>query len=244
MKVGGGLGMIRLAMLLLALIVIAVFAQAIWVTFDFDRAWSDQPGFLKRADWPLKKEVFAAYTVGLGVPAILLLLIGRLRCGGAPAEAHARGLAMGATFFTLIAIAGGALFVGLEFFNLADKIKLPEQARMTAVYAAIPSVILADVLTMLFIGQIGWLLRRPKLQNSVAIFFAYAIIAPAAVLIGMQYYPADFAIGGLGGDDDQARRGLIWGVVLLSACVLFFLRYAGVAGRARTAIRKKISGEV
>lgn len=243
-KVAGGLGMIRLAMYLLALIFLAIFGQAIWIAFDYDRAWSDDPGLLKRADWPLKKEVFTAYTVGFGVPAALLLLIGRLRCGGAPPESHARGLATGAAFFTLIAIAGGALYLALTYFNVpADKIKLPPQARLTAVYAAIPSIALADVLTMLFIGQIGWPLRRPQLQKSVAGFFVFAAILPAAVLIGLQYYPPDFVAGGLGTEDDTARRNMIWGVILLSACVLFFLRYAGVASKGRRAIRKKIAGE-
>jgi hypothetical protein len=95
---------------------------------------------------------------------------------------------------------------------------------------------------MLFIGQIGWPLRRPQLQKGVAVFFIYAAFLPAGVLIGMQYYPVELSLDGAGLDDEDARRGLIWGVALLSACVLFFLRYAGVTGAARKAIRKRMAG--
>ena len=42
--------------------------------------------------------------------------------------------------------------------------------------------------------------------------------------------------------DDITRRVLIWGVVLLMAAALYFLRYAGLAGAARRAIRKYLAG--
>jgi predicted Zn finger-like uncharacterized protein len=242
-----GLGMIRLALFLFLLLILAMVGQAVWTVMDQDRAWSDNPGVLGRADWPLKKEVFAAYTLGLTIPAALLLLVGRLRCSGAPPESHARGMAQGAAFLTFVAIAGIAVFLALTFFNLGDKIKLPpEKVRLTGLYAAIPSAVLADILTLLFIGQIGWTLRRPALQKIVAGFFVYALFLPAAILIGEQYYPVFDQLKeswgkmgpALGGpEDDLAQRAVIWAAVILAAVILLILRYAGVAGRARRAIR-------
>jgi predicted Zn finger-like uncharacterized protein len=257
-KVRGGLGLIRCALFLLTLVFLAACGHAVWIAFDTDRALSNEPGLLKQAGWPLWKEALVAYVGVFSVPAILLLLFGRLRCGGAPASANARGLAYGAAFFTIVAILAAAFLIGMQFFNLGDKIgemiqkPVPPQAQLTAQYVLIPAAVLAEVFTLLFIGQIGWPLSRPQLQKSIAGFFAYAAILPAAVLIGMQYYPVIGAVRRsmdeigtpLGGpDDDLAQRVLIWGVVLLTAGVMLFLRYASVAGQARRAIRKLLSGE-
>jgi len=250
-KVRGGLRMIRWALFLCALVLLAMFGHGVWIMFDFDRAMSDKPGLLKKESWPLWKEVMVAYTAGPLIPAALLMLLGRLRCGAAPAEANARGLALGALFFTLIALVGFGLFLGIEYFGLQAKLKLPDQARLTSLYAAIPSAVLADVLTLLFIGQIGWPIGRPSLQKSVAGFFVYAAILPAAVLIGMLWYPVIPAVqdslrnwgSPLGAEDsDLAQRALIWSVLLLTGSVMLFLRYAGVAGSARRGIRKMLEG--
>jgi hypothetical protein len=146
------------------------------------------------------------------------------------------------------------LFIGMTYFDLGEKVKIPEpdKVRLTALYALIPSAVLADILTLLFIGQIGWPLRRPQLQKSVAGFFAYAALLPAGVLIGLQYYPspAVLALFNEGRHnflnrlaDDQDQSAIIWGVVLLTAGVMYFLRYAAVAGRGRRAIRKLLAGE-
>jgi hypothetical protein len=253
-KVRGGLGMIRLALLLQALMFLAAFGHGLWIAFDYERALSSDPGLLKQADWPLWKETLVAYTGGLAIPTILLLLFGRLRCASAPPEAHARSLALGAVFFTLVAILAAALIIGMRFFDLSEKIKfqIPPQADLTAQYVLVPAVLLAEILTLLYVGQIGWPLSRPPLQKSVAGFFVYAALLPAGVLIGMQYYPVigpvqrslDQTGAPLGtAEDDVAQRVLIWAVVVLAAGVLFFLRYAAVVGRARLAIRKLLAGE-
>lgn len=250
-KVGSGLRMIRCALFLCTLVILAVFGHGVWIMFDYDRAMSNNMGLLKKEGWPLWKEVMVAYIAGPLIPAALLMLFGRLRCNAAPAEANARGLAFGAMFFTLVALAGSGLFLGIEFFDLAGKLKLPEQARLTSLFAAIPSAILADVLTLLFIGQIGWPIKRPSLQKSVAGFFVYAAILPAAVLIGMLWYPVIPAMhesfretgSPFGADEsDLAQRALIWSVLLLMGVVMLFLRYAGVAGSARRGIRKMLEG--
>jgi len=250
-KVRSGLRMIRWALFLCTLVLLAVFGHGVWIMFDFDRAMSENPGLLKKAGWPLWKEVMVVYTAGPLVPAALLLLIGRLRCGAVPPEANARSLALGAAFFTLIALAGYALFIGITFFDLGTKLKLPEQARLTSLYAAIPANVLADVLTMLFIGQIGWPIGRPSLQKSVAGFFVYAGLLTSAVLIGMLFDPIIPAIresmGNTGSplgseEDDISKRALIWSVLLLTGVVMVFLRYAGLAGSARKGIRKMLEG--
>lgn len=250
-KVRGGLGMIRLALFLCALVVLAFFGHGIWVMFDQDRAIGTKPGLLGKDGWPLWREVMVAYTAGLLIPAALLLLFGRLRCSGAPSESQGRGLALSAAFFTFIALAGLGMFIGMTFFELGDKLKLPEpeRIRLTSIYAAIPSALLADVLTLLFIGQIGWPVGRPGLQKSVASYFAYALLLPAGVLIGMLYYPVIGAIreayeqtGVPLGDPegDTAQRATIWSVILLTAVVMLFLRYAGIAGSARRGINKML----
>lgn len=242
-----GLGMIRMALFLFVLLILAAIGQAVWTVMDQDRAWSDKPGVMGKADWPLKKEVFVAYTLVLTVPAALLLLFGRMRCGGAPPEGHARGMALGAAFLTFVAIAGVAVFLVLSFYDPGDKLKIPtDKVRLTGLYAAIPSAVVADILTLLFIGQIGWALRRPALQKSVAGFFVYALFLPAGILIGEQYYPVFDQLReswgkvgpALGGpEDDLAQRAVIWGAIIVSSVILLILRYAGVAGRARRAIR-------
>jgi predicted Zn finger-like uncharacterized protein len=255
-KVRGGLGMIRWALFLCVLVVLAGFGQCIWIMFDFDRAMDSRRSLLGREGWPLWKEVLVAYTAGLLTPAALLLLVGRLRCGGAPREAHARGLARAAAFFTLIGLAGVASFLGLTFFQLGEKLNLSEavaeRVLYASLYAAIPGAILADLLTLLFIGQIGWALGRPRLQLGIAWFFTYAALLPAGMLIGHLFYPVlrqmqnsmrDYGAPLGDPDSDLAQRATIWGVLMLAAVIVLFLRYAGVAGAARRAIRKLLAGE-
>jgi predicted Zn finger-like uncharacterized protein len=256
-RVQSGLGMIRWAMLLCALVFVGAFAQAAWCVFDPEGALKSGPGYLGKEDWPRWKEAMAAYTVIPLVPATLLLLLGRLRCAGAPAEAHARGLALGAAFFTLVGLLGLAVYVALTYFDVADKlgdkVKVPPFTATVALIAAVPSAVLADVLTLFFVGQIGWPLGRPGLQRSAAGVFAYAVVLPAAVLIGHLFYPAyDAAMEswrqsgsplGAGDDAELARRVMIWTAIVLGGTMLFFLRYAAVAGAGRRAIRKFLAGE-
>jgi predicted Zn finger-like uncharacterized protein len=251
LRVRGGLGMIRCAMFLLILLILAGVGHCVWIMFDFDRAMDLNKSILHREGWPLWKEVAAAYTVALAVPAALLLLFGRLKCGRAPAESHARGLALAATFFTLVGLAGGAAFAALTYFHLGDKVKLPEQTRLVALVAAVPSAVLADVFTLLYIGQIGWSVGRPRLQLGVAGFFAYAAILPAGVLIGMQFYPVYEQVreswrvtGSPMGDPegDLATRVTVWGAIVIAAVIMLLLRYAGIAGSARRGIRNMLGG--
>jgi hypothetical protein len=89
----------------------------------------------------------------------------------------------------------------------------------------------------------------------VAGFFTYAAVLPAAVLIADLFYqipphirllpsqPREALTLGLD-SEDITRRVLIWGVLLFMAAALFFLRYAGVAGAGRRAIRKYLAGGV
>jgi hypothetical protein len=258
-KVRGGLGMIRWGLFLCALVFIGAFAHAAWTILDSDAAMDEGPGFLKQPNWPKYKEVFVAYTAGPLVPAAILFLFGRLRCGAAPYESQARGLARSAAFFTFVAILAAVVYIGLTCVDAGAKLQLPAEitskAAPIALYAGIPSVILADILTLLFIGQIGWPVGRPHLQRAVAGFFTYAALLPAAVLIADLFYqipphirllpsqPREALRLGLD-SDDITRRVLVWGVLLFMAAALFFLRYAGVAGSARRAIRKYLAGGV
>jgi hypothetical protein len=245
--------MIRWALLLCALVVLFFIGHGAWAVVDPDRAMKTGPGFLGKEEWPRWKELMAAYTVVPLVPAVLLLIVGRLRCAGAPSEAHARSLALGAALFTVIGLAGGALYVGMTYFDAGDKFHIPPVARPVALYAAIPSAVLADVLTLMFIGQIGWPIRRPSLQRSAAGVFVYVGLLVAGIPIGHEFYPALDAAResvrqggsplGAGDNHDLARRVMIWSVVVVAGVLLFFLRYAAVAGAGRRAVRRYLAGQ-
>jgi hypothetical protein len=256
-SVSGGLGLIRFGLFLFSLVFLGAIGHATWIALDYENAMKDGPGFLGKEDWPRWKELLVAYTAGPIIPGVLMLLLGRLRCAGAPREAHAGGLALGAAFFTFVAILAVVVYGGLTYFDLAAKLNLNIPAdllpkiNLTAQYAIVPALLSAEVLTLLFIGQIGWPLGRPYLQRGVAGLMVYALVIPAGILIGHLYYPAYDAVKKAidttgsplaGGDDDTSQRALIWGVILLAAAAMLLLRYAGVAGTARRAIRKYLSG--
>lgn len=252
--VRGGLGMIRWALLLCALVFVGLFAHGAWCVIDPDGAMKVGPGFLGKEEFPRWREVLIAYTAGPLIPAALLLLLGRLRCAGAPSEAHARSLALGAAFFTMLGLLAGALYVGMHYFDLGNKVpQIPPVAKPIALIAIIPSAVLADVLTLFFIGQIGWSVGRPRLQKGAASVIVYPALLIAGILIGHLFYPAlDDALEswrqtgsplGAGDDDALARRVVIWAVIVLAGAMLFFLRYAAVAGAARRAVRKHMAGE-
>ena len=255
-SVHGGLGFIRFGLFLCSLVFLGALAHGAWIVLDHDEALKDGPGFLKKDDWPRWKEVFVAYTAVPLIPAILLLMVGRMRCAGAPSESNARGIACGAAFFTFMGLLGAVVYLGMTYFDLAERVGLAKAGltdvtqnaiRMTSLYVAIPSIALADILTVLFIGQIGWPLARPQLQKAAAGFFIYVALIPAGILIGLEFYPvfdlyrkAREATGNpfAGKESDVGQRILIWGVIFLMAGAMYYLRNAGVAGSARRAIRK------
>jgi len=238
-------------------VLLFAFAHGVWIFLDMEEALKDGPGFLKKDDWPRWKELLVAYTALPLIPALICLMLGRMRCAGAPSEANARGLALGAAFFTLVGFLAGVVYFGMTYFDLAERVGLGKAGlsdamqnsiRMTSLYSAISSAALADILTVLFIGQIGWPLARPKLQTAAAGFFIYVALIPAGILIGLEYYPVfdlfrrarELHGNPFAGqeDSDLAQRILIWSVVFLMSGLMFFLRYAGVAGTGRRAIRK------
>jgi hypothetical protein len=263
--------MIRWGLLLCALIILFLLGHGAWVVLDPDSALKMGPGFLGKEAWPRWKEVMVAYTAVPLVPAVLLLLLGRLRCAGAPGEAHARSLALGAAFFTILGLVAVGLVVALKVSTLDETLKLPAvfkdvhtysvlgmtltltTAQLTLLIAAVPSAVLADVLTLLFIGQIGWPVRRPSLQKSAAGVFVFAGILAAGIPIGHLFYPVlDAALEsmrqgasplGAGDDNEQAKRVMIWSVIIVAAVLLFFLRYAAVAGAGRRAVRRYMAGQ-
>jgi hypothetical protein len=245
--------MIRWGLLLCALVIVFLLGHGAWVVLDPDSAMKTGPGFLGKEEWPRWKEVMVAYTAVPLVPAVLLLLLGRLRCAGAPGEAHARTMALGAAFFTLVGIAGVVLYAGMKYFDAGNKFHIPPVAEPVAFIATIPSAILADVLTLMFIGQIGWPVRRPGLQTSAAGVFVFAGILAAGIPIGHLFYPVlDAALEsmrqgasplGAGDDNEQAKRVMIWSVIVVAGVLLFFLRYAAVAGAGRRAVRRYMAGE-
>ena len=242
-----------LALFLFVLVILAGFGQCIWIIFDGDRALDPNKSILHREGWPLWKEVAVAYTVGLLTPAALLLLVGRLRCGGAPSEAHARGLALSAAFFTLIGFGGAIVYLGMTYTDLGAKWNVPEVVAKTSLIAAIPGAILADVFTLLFIGQIGWSSRPAETATECGRPCRIRVDTPRrrahrssvlSGLVGDHPNPCSDTGRPLGEPESEtAQRAIIWAVIVLAAVVMMLLRYAGVAGSARRAIRKLLAGE-
>ncbi|HKB06577.1 MAG TPA: MJ0042-type zinc finger domain-containing protein [Gemmataceae bacterium] len=255
-KVRGGLGMIKWGLYLCAVPLLGAFGHGVWIMFDTDNALKEGPGLLKQADWPMWKEVMVAYGIAPLVLAVPLLLFGRLRCAAAPSDAHASGLALGAAFFTLLAIIAAVLCVGIRYFDFLAKLQIPPNIAPhigpISEILILPCFLVAEILTLLFMGQIGFPLFRPQMQRSVAGFFFYLIMAPAAVLIAHRFYPVwDPAWNAIrqhgnpfvGQDEETSQRVLIWSVIVLVLAVMVFLRYAGVAQAGRRAIRKFLAGE-
>ena len=133
--------------------------------------------------------------------------------------------------------------------------EIPAVARPTvALIAAIPSAILADVLTLMFIGQI-WLAGRPaaaaagggrgvRVRGRRGGRLDRPPVLPSLL-------PGDRVVGTVGQPARwRRRRGpgpapvMIWTVIIVGGTLMFFLRYAAVAGPARRAIRKYLAGEV
>jgi predicted Zn finger-like uncharacterized protein len=265
-KARGGLGMIRWGLFFCALPLILAIGHGAWITFHPDSALKQGAGMLGRPELPRYKEVALAYTLIPFTLAALLLFFGRVRCGGAPAESHAKGLARGAAFFTFLAILSIVACVGQTYFDLGTKAQIPPNVlpfvAPVALYLILPSIVLADLLTLLYVGQIGFPVGRPSLQKGVASFFLTIVLAPAAVLIANIFYPiyptlqakvAEYSDQGLvqalpamftGEDDAHTTRSLIWSVSLFVLVMLIVLRYAGVVGSAKRAVRKYTEGDV
>lgn len=249
-KVRGGLKLIRWGLYLWLVPIACAIGHAAWAVKDSEAALKVAPTILKLEGVPAWQEWIAAYTalpIGLGV---LLLLWGRLKCAKVPAEANARGLIRVAAFCTVVAALTGAIGIAASLPALAGKLNLPSQVGPTALAIYFPTAIMADICTLLFIGQIGWPLSQPQLQRKVAGFFAFALFAPAAIVIANQFYPMvnpvleNLRANGNpfagGEDDDLTKRSLLLAVLGVTMVILLFLRYAGVAGAARRAIRNQL----
>ncbi|HVK08458.1 MAG TPA: hypothetical protein VM597_06735 [Gemmataceae bacterium] len=263
-KVRGGLGMIRWGLFLCLVPLVCSLGHAAWILFDPDTAKGR--GFLGRDDLTRVQEVALAYTaIPLGLAA-LCLLFGRVKCGAAPSDSHAKGLARGAAFFTFLGLLSIGVWVAQTYFDAGTKAKVPPEVlphvAPIAWYLIFPSVALAELLTLLFVGQIGWPVGRPSLQKGVAGFFLTAALAPTAAVIAERFYPFYFdlrykmedygattpqdilLIAFTGEDEAMAQKMMVWTVVVTAVVMLIVLRYAGVLGAGRRAIRKYMEGEV
>lgn len=264
-KVRGGLGMIRWGLFFAVLPVFLAIGHGAWITFHPESAMKDGPGFLGRDELPRVREVALAYTAIPFTLAGLFLLVGRMRCGGAPPESHAKGLARGAAFFTFLTILSLIAVFGQRFGDLGAKLQIPPNilphVEPVAGYLIVPSLFLAEVLTLLYVGQIGWPLGRPSLQKGVAGFFLLAALAPPTVLIAHYFYPVlpvvearvdrwdakhlldNLPVFFTGDDDATVTKSIIWTVGLFVLGLMIVLRYAGVVGSAKRAVRKYMAGE-
>jgi len=108
--------------------------------------------------------------------------------------------------------------------------------------------VLADLFTLLFIGQVGWAAGRPRLLLSVGTFLTFALVAPAMMAAATLFYPAVEPVRAtlaqhgnpFANPDKQVtvRIMVAVGVVAVYGAVLF-ARYAGLAGSAKRAIRNQ-----
>jgi predicted Zn finger-like uncharacterized protein len=263
-KVRGGLRLIRWGLFLCLLPLLASLGHAAWILFDPNSAQG--AGFLGRPELNRVQEVALAYTAIPLALAALCLFFGRLKCGAAPSDSHAKGLARGAAFFTFLALLSIGVYVAQTYFDAGTKAKVPPEVlphlAPIAWYVIFPSIALAELLTLLFVGQIGWPVGRPSLQKGVAGFFLTALIVPTAAIIAERFYPfyhtlrykmedhgvtspPDVLLVAFTGEDEAAARPMmIWTVVVMAVVILIVLRYAGVLGSGRRAIRKYMEGEV
>jgi predicted Zn finger-like uncharacterized protein len=249
-KVRSGLRLIRWGLFLWLVPIFAAVAHAAWAVVNLEAATKIGPTILKLDQLVAWQEWVLAYTAIPITLAIMLLFFGRLKCSAAPAETQAGGLMRWAALFTVLAVACAAVGIATFIPGVSEKYKIPSQVGPIALALYLPTAIMADICTLLFIGQIGWPLGRPSLQRSVAGFFAYALFAPVALFIANLFYPmigpvkeAIVATGNpfvAGEESDLPRRALILGVVGIGMVIMLFLRYAGVAGSARRAIRQHL----
>lgn len=249
-KVRGGLSLIRFGLLFLTLPLLFALGHAFWTATNAEAALKTGPGLLKIANVQMWHEWVLAYTTIPATLGILCLFFGRLKCAHAPAESHAKGLIRGAALFTIVAAVAGSLALAAALPFAAEKVGVTRLSGLTALAFFIPTALLADLCTLLFVGQIGWSIGRPQLQKAVAGLCGFTVLAPAAFVVVNWYYPmleplsvslaaGDNPLAG-GLNDDLARRTLIGAGAVAVMVIAILLRYAGVAGSARRAVRQHL----
>jgi predicted Zn finger-like uncharacterized protein len=177
-----GLGSIQLALWLAMVPVIGLCVHLILAVTNPEGGFKDGPGFLGKEEWPRWKESMALYC---GIPlalAGLFVLLGRLQCISAPVLSGARGLALLAFLFMLIAFGSIGILVASQFKDLG----LPPYVLPAAPVVAIAAVLLTDIATLFFIGQAASAVGRIETFRTVASVFLLAVLIPAAAIVTNQ----------------------------------------------------------
>lgn len=183
-----GLGMIQFGLLLLSIPFLGIIGHGVWAYLKPDQALSQGPGFTGRPELNFWKEIVLAYA---GIPAtlgMLFVFLGRIKCVGVPEHACARGLARGATLFTVLGVVGIAVAV-VNFMGIGAKLRLLPESAPLSVCLAVPSALLADLFTLLFIAQAAWAVGKPNMLTSVAGYVAFALIVPSTLVAANVYLP-------------------------------------------------------
>ncbi|MEZ6141166.1 MAG: hypothetical protein R3B84_11405 [Zavarzinella sp.] len=252
------IGLIRTAVVFLFLACISVLGHFIWLGAHPASALKVGPGLIGIVGAPLWQETLILSVGGLLTLFALCLLFGRLRCVGTPAEAHVGGLASGAAFWTLIGLIGlgfvGALYVPAIAVKLQN-LQLPTYSFSRALILGIAGAIIADLLFLQYIGQIGWSVGAPELQRKVAAFYAGTVLIVAGVIIFSIFKPMGPLVADLEARvfqgfrlqaklDAQIQHLFIWLGVLWLALISIIARYIFLLSSAKAAVRRYLNGEV
>lgn len=244
-SVRSGLSMIQAGLFLWMIPFIGLAAHAAWGYQQPAQAFNLAPGYLQRADLPFWKEIALGYTAVPMTLGLLLLLFGRIKCTSAPDASTTRGLARGAVFCTILGFIGAAAAVAF-FGGYLAKFNLPPQTGWLAIYVWLPAAVLADLFTLLFIAQAGWVAGLPRLLLHVGTFLTYILVVPAILAAAHLFFPIIepfrdtlLQTNNPFGNADAAltQKFIIGGGAVLLYGFLIFARYFMLAGKAKQAIR-------
>lgn len=242
-----GLSMVQAGLILWMVPFLGAIGHLVWAYLKPEQAAADAPGYLGQAELPFWKELVLAYTVPAITFGLLLLFFGRAKCTAVPDESTARGLARAATFCTLLGLMGAAV-AAVVYLGYAGRVNLPPLAGPLALCVWAPAAVLADLFTLLFIGQVGWAAARPRLLLSVGTYLTFALVAPAMMAAATLFYPAvepfratlaQYGNPFANPDKQVTMRIMIAVGVVAVYGVILFARYAGLAGAAKRAIRNQ-----
>jgi predicted Zn finger-like uncharacterized protein len=254
LQVESGLSLIQWGLYLFVVPFLGIFAHVVWLHLDSTAA-QDKPGMLGLADLPFWKEVIILYTMLPLGPAIMLMLLGRIRCVSAPEEAHVSAFAKASCGVMILGVLGLLLAVATYAFRIQDMLALPDSVKpqlgYVGLYLCISCAILSETLFLIYIVQISWPLGRQQLVKSVVGLLAFAILVPTAFLIAHLFFPIyekfqksiKTASNPLASNNDnETLLVIIYGALGLLAFGIFFLRYASMVNSTRNAIRRYITG--
>lgn len=187
-KVRGGLGIVRLGVVLLVLAPIA--AAGLAASEKSSPLPNKNPGFLGVQDLTSVQEIRVGVVLVPVALGLLLVLVGRMRVARAPKSSFARGLARASSSATLLAIAA-VLAAGIPAaIGLKEGIAPADFQQKDNVYGiverfglstAVSALVVAEVWFVFALGRMGAALGSPVLAGRATRF---ALLAGLLVVLG------------------------------------------------------------